>query len=253
MMIREWYRTQKRDFGIASATWLLWRVAWRRARVVASNKLLPGRLECPCCGWKGNRFFDYIEMGYMVRNCACPVCDSHPRHRALFVWLRDACQISQTAGIALVFAPEKTFDPLWGTATNLSLYKVDIEPSRGVDVLADLMCLPFASETVDFMWCHHVLEQVEEDRVALTELQRVLRSGSGELIISVAPGEQVTTMEFGFANKALAGNRRVFGADFPDRLAEAGFKVRAMTHNLTETERRKYGVSAEPFYRCTKD
>ena len=253
MMIREWYRTQKRDFGIAAATWLLWRVAWRRARVIVSNKLLPKRFACPCCGWEGNRFFDYIEMGYTARNCACPVCDSHPRHRALFVWLRDERQISQKAGVALVFAPEKTFDPLWRTASNMRAYKVDIEPSRGVDVQANLMRLPFASETADLMWCHHVLEQVEEDRVAMRELHRVLRSGSGELIVSVGSGEQVATVEFGFANKAFAGNRRVFGTDFPARLAEAGFKVRPMTYNLTETERRKYGVRAEPFYRCTKD
>jgi SAM-dependent methyltransferase len=253
MMILEWYRTQKRDFGIAAATWLLWRVAWRRARVLASNKLLPGRLECPCCGWKGNRFFDYIEMGYMVRNCACRVCDSHPRHRALFVWLRDECQISQKGGIALVFAPEKTFAPLWRSATNLRAYKVDIEPSRGVDVLANLMTLPFASEIADLMWCHHVLEQVDDDRVALRELHRVLRPRSGELIVSVGSGQQETTVEFGFADKALSGNRRAFGADFPEILVAAGFKVLPLTYKLTEAERRKYGVGAEPFYRCTRD
>lgn len=189
----------------------------------------------------------------MVRNCACPACDSHPRHRALFVWLRDEGQISQRAGLALVFAPEKTFAPLWQTAANLRTCKVDIEPSRGVDVLADLMRLPFASEIADLMWCHHVLEQVEDDRVALTEMHRVLRSSSGELIVSVGHGNQETTVEFGFSDKALSGNRRLFGADFPERLAAAGFKVRPMAHSLTEAERRRYGVRAEPFYLCTKN
>lgn len=253
MMIGEWYRTQKKDFGIAAATWLLWRVAWRRARVVASNKLLPSRLACPCCGWEGSRFFDYLEMGYMVRNCACPVCDSHPRHRALFLWLRDECQITQKAGLALVFAPEKTFDPLWRTATDLRAYKVDIEASRGVDVLANLMRLPFASEIADLIWCHHVLEQVDDDRVALKELHRVLRPGSGELILSVGSGKQETTVELGFADKACSGNRRAFGADFPARVSEAGFTVHAMKYKLTEAERHKYGVGAERFYRCTRD
>ncbi|MDQ6652656.1 MAG: class I SAM-dependent methyltransferase [Acidobacteriota bacterium] len=253
MIIFAWYRRQKEDFGIVAATWLLWRVLWRRAYVVASNKLLPTRLQCPCCGWEGRRFFDYIEMGYTVRNCACPVCDSHPRHRALFLWLIEECRISEKAGIALVFAPEKAFAPLWQTATNLRAYKIDIEPSRGVDVLADLMRLPFTSEIADLMWCHHVLEQVGDDRIALTELHRVLRSSSGELIVSVGSAKQETTLEFGFANKALSGNRRTFGADFPERLAEAGFKVRQVVYNMTESERRKYGVYAEPFYRCTKN
>lgn len=238
---------------MAAATWLLWRVVWRRARVVASNKLFPGRLECPCCGWEGSRFFDYIEMGYTVPNCACPVCDSHPRHRALFLWLRDEYQINQKAGIALVFAPEKTFAPLWRTANNLRAYKVDLEPGRGVDVLANLMRLPFASEIADLMWCHHVLEQVDDDLVALRELHRVLRPSSGELIVSVGSGKEEATVDFGFADKALSGNRRKFGADFPERLIDAGFKVQPMAYKLTETERRKYGVGAEPFYRCTKD
>lgn len=252
-MIRDWYRSQRKDFGIPAATWLFWRVVWRRARVVASNRLLSGRVECPCCGWQGRRFFDYIEMGYMVRNCACPSCDSHPRHRALSLWLKDEGQISQRTGTALVFAPEKTFDSFWRTATNLHVYKVDIEPGRGVDALADLMHLPFASEIADLMWCHHVLEQVEDDRVALRELHRVLRASSGELIVSVGSENADTTVEFGFADKALSGNRRAFGADFPERLAEAGFQVRPRAQSLTEAERRKYGVSAEPFYSCTKD
>jgi SAM-dependent methyltransferase len=252
MIILEWFRNQKKDFGVAKATGLLWRVLWRRAFVIASNKLLPPRLECPCCGWQGNHFFDYIEMGYMVRNCACPVCDSHPRHRALLVWLRDEYKISEKTGIALVFAPEKTFAPLWQTATGLRAYNVDIEASRGVEVLADLMHLPFASEIADFMWCHHVIEQVEDDRLALKELHRVLRSGSGEFIVSVGSGKQERTVEFGFADKTLSGNRRRFGADFPERLAEAGFKVRPMAYNLTEAERSKYGVGDEPFFSCTK-
>jgi ubiquinone/menaquinone biosynthesis C-methylase UbiE len=115
------------------------------------------------------------------------------------------------------------------------------------------MSLPFASEIADLMWCHHVLEQVEDDRVALRELHRVLRPSSGELIISVGSGNPATTVEFGFADKALSCNRRAFGADFPERLAEAGFKVRPMEQSLTAAERHKYGVRAEPFDSCTKD
>ena len=236
-----------------AATSLLCRVIWRRAYVIASNKLLRSKRECPCCGWEGRRFFDYIEMGYSVRNCACPACDSHPRHRELFLWLRDEFGISEKTGTALVFAPEKAFGPVWHSASKLRAYKVDLEPSRNVDVLADLMNLPFAPEIADLIWCHHVLQQVEDDRVALKELHRVLRPYSGEFIVSVGEGTQVNTTEFGFANKALTGNRRSFGADFVMRLSEAGFQVQPLATNLSESERSKYGVWSEPFYRCTKN
>lgn len=252
-MILSWYRSQKQEFGIVPATWLLWRVLWRRAYVIVSNSLLPKRLKCPCCGWAGRRFFDYIEMGYTLPNAACPRCDSHSRHRALFLWLRDEYRISEKRGMALVFAPEKALAPLWKAATNLRAYKVDVEPRRGVDVLGDLMQLPFASGVADLVWCHHVLEQVEDYRIAMKELQRVLRSGSGELIVSVGVGRQQTTLEFGVANKALSGNRRAFGADFAGRLTEAGFNVVPVAYGLTETERVEYAVHADCFYRCTRN
>ena len=252
-MILSWYQSKRQEFGIVPATWLLWRVLWRRAYVIVCNSLLRKRLKCPCCGWEGRRFFDYIEMGYALPNAACPQCDSHSRHRALFLWLRDEYRIGEKRGVALVFAPEKALAPLWKAAMNLRAYRVEVEPGRGVDVLGDLMQLPFASSVADLVWCHHVLEQVADDRIALTELHRVLRSSSGELIVSVGSGKQETTLEFGFANKALSGNRRAFGTDFAERLAEAGFKVRPIVYNLTEAERRKYGVYPEPFYRCTKN
>lgn len=251
-MILSWYRSQRHEFGIVPATWLLWRVLWRRVYVIACNRLLPKRLKCPCCGWEGRRLFDYIEMGYTLPNAACPRCDSHSRHRALFLWLRDEYRISERRGIALVFAPEKALAPLWRAATNLRVYKVDVEPGRGVDVLGDLMQLPFAASVADLVWCHHVLEQVRDDRVAMKELYRVLRGGSGELIVSVGVGAQETTVEFGFSNKALSGNRRAFGADFAERLTGAGFKVIPVEYGLTETERVKYAIRADRFYRCTR-
>src|SRR5438093_2090918 len=87
-MLISWYRQKVTDFGLWRGTWLLWQVVWGRVRVIASNALLPDKLECPCCSWKGHRFFDYVEAGYTVRNASCPQCDSHPRHRTFFLWLR---------------------------------------------------------------------------------------------------------------------------------------------------------------------
>ena len=251
-MILSWYRSQRQDFGIVAASWLLWRVLWRRAYVIASNRLLPKRLKCPCCDWEGRRFFDYIEMGYALRNVACPRCDSHSRHRALFLWLRDEYRVGEKRGLALVFAPEKALAPLWKASPNLRTCKVDVEPRRGVDVLGDLMQLPFASSVADLIWCHHVLEQVGDDRIAMKELHRVLRAGSGELIVSVGVGAQETTLEFAFSNKALSGNRRAYGTDFAERLTAAGFNVIPVEYGLTETERVRHAIHADRFYRCTR-
>lgn len=247
-----WYLIQIRNHGILRATLLLGRVSWRRAFVIISNATLPAKLICPCCGWQGRRFFDYIEMGYAVPNAACPSCDSHSRHRALFIWLRDEYRISEKSGRALVFSPERSLAPLWKTATKLEIWKVDLEPDRGANVLADLVRLPFATDVADLIWCHHVIEQVGDSQAALNELRRVLAAGAGELIVSVGEGAQKNTVEFGFSDQAISGNRRRFGADFPEVLAEVGFEVHPQTSGLSGEDCVKYGISPERFYRCLK-
>src|SRR4051794_15861424 len=145
-MILSWYRQNAIDFGTWRATSLLVRVVWRRGVVKACNALLRARVECPCCGWSGNRFLDYKEMGYSIANIECPQCGSHARHRAFFLWLRDQYRITDKSGTALVFAPEKALTSLWQSATTLKTVGIDIEPTRDVDVLGDVMRLPLISD-----------------------------------------------------------------------------------------------------------
>lgn len=252
-MIVSWYRQNVSDFGFWPATSLLWRVVWGRAVAQASNALLAKRFECPCCGWEGRRLFDYVEMAYTVRNASCPQCDSHSRHRTFFLWLRDCYQIEKATGKALIFAPERALEPMWEKAKSLRLVKLDIEPSRGVDVIADIMQLPFGAESTDLVWCHHVLDQVPDDRTALDELKRVLKSRSGDLLISVGESTLPHTRELGLSDKALSGNRRVYGSDFPDRLKAAGFSLKVLDGGLSEADRRRYALNREHFYLCRKE
>jgi len=190
-------------------------------------------------------------MGYGIPNCACPQCDSHPRHRALFLWLRDVFRIKDRRGVALVFAPERALRPLWEEATGLRVFRTDLDAERGIEVLADVMHLPFGNQSADVVWCHHVLEQVKDDRQALRELFRVLRSRTGELIIS-AGISRPSTCELGGVDKALSGNRRLYGPDFIQRLIEAGFVVKEVSSGLNSAELLKYRIDPEPFYCCTR-
>lgn len=98
-MILSWYRDQARQFGVVTATSLLFRVATSRILVNLANKWLPASRSCPCCGWSGRRFYDYIEVGYTVRNAACPQCDSHPKHRRYFLWLTREYKLNEKTGV----------------------------------------------------------------------------------------------------------------------------------------------------------
>lgn len=248
-----WGRQQFREHGASQAVQLIVRVAWSRAKVGLANNILPATQRCPCCGWTGRRFYDYIDVGYTARNSACPQCDSHGRHRAFHVWLREVYRIKDKQGVALVFAPEQALAPLWEEAAQLKLIKVDLTGTRGVDVLANLENLPIASDSMDLIWCHHVLEHVQHDRRAIGELQRVLRGRVGELVVSVPMELGTATHEYGFADPSMSGHWRMYGDDFADRLAESGLTVEERSYEMSQDDCRRLGVTPERFFICRKN
>jgi SAM-dependent methyltransferase len=200
----------------------------------------------------GNRFLDYKEMGYSIRNIECPQCGSHSRHRAFFLWLKSDFQLADRSGVALVFAPERALASFWQDAQNLQTFKIDIVPARSVDVLADVMSLPFVSNVAEIIWCHHVLEQVTDDQQAMKELCRVLKAETGQLIISAGLSGESSTREFGRSEKGLSGNRRSYGTDIVERLTAAGLSVKQLSYGLDPEAMTRYAVRDDPFYVCRK-
>lgn len=247
-----WFRQRIKEHGMFAATKLLGQVAMSRTMVNLANKLLSVRIACPCCNWQGWRLYDYIEVGYTVRNSVCPQCKSHSRHRYLYLWLSEGSSLASKCGITLLFAMEKALAPLWAKAPHLKVYRVDIDEARGVNMLADIQKLPVKSNAVDLIWCHHVLEHVENDRAAIKELHRVLRTGSGELILSVPMVFGTTTDEYGFPDPMLSGHWRMYGDDFEERLAGAGLMVQVIDFNISAEDCLRYAIMPERFYICKK-
>lgn len=248
-----WYLARLKEHGFLVATRLLLRVVWSRLVTSLANRLLPARVACPCCGWRGRRFHDFLEVGIEGRRVECPECNSHPRHRGFAVWLKETYRLEYRTGAALVFAPERALEQVWAGAPSLAILRTDIEPARGVDLLADIQRLPFADGSFDLIWCQHVLTQVPDDRAAIGELARVLRPGTGELIVSVAQERGRTTREFGGPNRECLGLWRVYGDDFEGRLAEGGLESYPAIYGLSEGECRRYGIEpGEGFFVCTR-
>lgn len=231
-----------------AATRLAGRVVLSRARAKLANKLLPVKVACPCCGWQGSQFYDYHEIGHTIRNVACPQCDSLPRHRYLSFWLTREFKLENKSGVALVFAPEKCLASLWAKAPRLRVYRLDRETTRGVDTLADMKYLPIGSNSIDLIWCHHVLEHVDDDRAGIRELHRVLRPHSGELIVSVPMSSAAMTNEYGFSDPMDFGHWRAYGEDFKARLTGSGLTVQAEHFSLPDEDYRRYGFTPERFY-----
>ncbi len=244
-------RTRTAGLGPAATTWLLVRLAAGRVRFGILNALGPPRVECPCCGWRGHTFVDFVEAAYTLPRVSCPRCRSQTRHRQLRLWMARTFRPDVRHGTALVCAPEPGFTSMWTALPTLRVVRLDREPSRGVDVIGDLQALPLRSASVDLAWCHHVLEHLADDRRALRELARVLRPGTGELIVSVPMKPGTRTEEYGRACPDLSGHWRMYGDDFVERLATAGFQATPAAADLDDSERTRYGIAVpEPVFLC---
>jgi predicted SAM-dependent methyltransferase len=104
--------------------------------------------------------------------------------------------------------------------------------------------------SVDIIICNHLLEHVDDDRLAMRELYRILRPGGwGILLVPEDRSREKTYEDNSITDPKertrLFGqydHRRVYGRDYDDRLRDAGFTVEryAFARQLTEWERRLY-------------
>ncbi len=70
------------------------------------------------------------------------------------------------------------------TRLSANLVNLNIDPSPGVDVIADAHSLPYADNSVDVIDCEAVLEHLRDPNLAATEMYRVLKPGGKVLAIT---------------------------------------------------------------------
>ena len=114
----------------------------------------------------------------------------------------------------------------------------------------DVQSIPMKEGSVDVIICNHLLEHVDDDRLAMRELHRVLRPGGWGILLVPEDRTMAKTYEDNSITDPkertrLFGqydHRRVYGRDYDDRLREAGFEVERIefAERLTEWEKRLY-------------
>jgi SAM-dependent methyltransferase len=218
-----------------------------------ANLVGPERYECPCCGWRGMRFLDYVRETATVEASVCPRCRSHPRHRALVLYLNQLLSTLPERAAILHFAPERAFARAFASRPGLRYYGVDLG-YRATSARADMTAIPFRANVFDLVLSSHVLEHVEYERAALDEIARVVAPGGRALIMvpMVRGWESNPTVEFGRAN--FQGHWRVYGRDLTDRIAAAGLQpasVRLAEH-ASPAERERFAIREAPLFVATK-
>ncbi len=211
--------------------------------------------ECPICGARYRRFMPY---GYVEtrEDALCPSCLSLERHRMIWLWMERNTDLFKSLPRLLHIAPEQSlmqhFKELY--ASSDKYITADLE-SPIADKHFDVQDIPLPASSVDVIICNHLLEHVEDDRRALSELYRILRPGGWGILLVPEDRERETTYEDNSITDPkertrLFGqydHRRVYGRDYDDRLREAGFEVERndFVRRLTEWEKRLYAPGAD--------
>jgi ubiquinone/menaquinone biosynthesis C-methylase UbiE len=132
----------------------------------------------------------------------------------------------------LHIAPEQCFYKLFKAMPNLEYVTGDYN-SPIADHHFDLHHAPFADNTFDVIFCHHVLEHVEDSEQCMSELYRMMKPGGFGIFQIPQDVNRYETYE----DKTITSEKdreihfwqkdhvRLFGLDYKDKLAAAGFKV----------------------------
>ena len=179
-------------------------------------------------------------------NVYCPLCQSHfsrfrsdemcwecgslGRHRALFLLLNQRPEMLKPGMSLLHVAPESALRKLLAEAAGAEYVAGDMDPAHG-DIYVDVTHLSFGDNSFDGVICNHVLEHIPRDREAMAEILRVLRPG-GWAILLVPVRDRDATLEDPSVTDPLEREKlfeqwdhvRIYGRDYVDRLAEAGFR-----------------------------
>ena len=169
----------------------------------------------------------------------------------IWLWMERQTSLFKNHPRLLHIAPEpplmKHFRESYGSSKDY--ITADLE-SPLADQHFDVQDIPLPSDSIDVIICNHLLEHVENDRLAMQELHRVMKPGGWGIFLVPEDRERETTFEDDSIVDAkertrLFGqydHRRIYGRDYDDRLREAGFEVERsdFARRLTEWEKRLY-------------
>ncbi len=196
------------------------------------------QVECPVCNHSFRKFLPY---GYTKatsrKNALCPRCLSLERHRLMYLYLKEKTDFFTRDLKVLHIAPEQCFYKRFRALENLDYTTGDLE-SPIADVHFDVQAIPFSDETYDVVICNHVLEHVDDDTKAMSEIYRILKPNGFAILQVPQDADAEKTYEDSSITDPLEREKhflqkdhvRLYGLDYAERLSSVGFKVTAETY-----------------------
>jgi len=190
------------------------------------------KVQCNVCNKNFRKFLSYGAEGHHRENVLCPNCLTLERHRLMWLFLQKKTNFFKDDLKVLHIAPEQCFYSIFRKQKNLKYLTADLF-SPLADVKMDLHNAPFEDNSFDVVFCNHVLEHVEDDKKCMSELYRVMKPG-GFGIFQVPidytrektyEDKSITSPEDREKHFWQKDHVRLYGLDYPTRLATVGFKV----------------------------
>jgi SAM-dependent methyltransferase len=215
---------------------------------------------CPICEKSFSKFLP--GPGRIKKNVKCPGCSSLERHRLLWLYLKNKLNIITSKTDLLSVAPEYSIQRKLKSLNNIDYTSVDLD-SKLAMYKVDLTNIPFEDNKYDGIVCYHVLEHIEDDFKAMSELFRILKPGGWAILQSpVDTNREKTYEDFSITSpverKNVFGQKdhvRIYGRDYSSRLVKAGFSVKEdpFVNTFSEDEVETFKLDrSELIYFCTK-
>lgn len=223
-------------------------------------------VQCPICHSRYKIFKPYG----LNKNISCPKCRSHQRHRLLWKYFHEKNKFIINKNIKILhFAPEKFFYDVFSKRKNIKYFPVDLFPEiydyngKVKITKADITNIPFENDYFDIIICSHVLEHIHDDRLAMSELFRVLKKdGHGIFQVPIDYSLEKTYEDFTITDsieREIAFGQfdhvRWYGRDYTERLKSVGFQIHEddFINTFSDHEIFKYGLmKGEIIYKCMK-
>ncbi len=202
----------------------------------------------------GKSYRKFLPYGYGKQrpNALSPGTLSLERHRQMWLYLQNETNIFTHKLKVLHIAPEQEFLRKFKKMKNLEYTSADLF-SPIVDVKADIVDLPFEDNSFDVIICNHVLEHIVDDRKAMSELYRVMKSGGWGIVqVPMRNSLEKTYEDFTITDPKERQKHfgqydhvRWYGMDYFDRLKSVGFEteINFYSQKFSEADIKRFGLN----------
>lgn len=206
------------------------RIRYELLRLSSAKKV--GENECSVC--------EAQIAGFVHGGKLCAFCTSFPRHRALLPLIEKWVEATDSDVKLMHVAPDACMRARLLRHRKLKYMGIDrFTPGHSYPpdtIHGDIENLDLEDESMDMIICLHVLEHVDNDRKALSEMTRVLKAG-GIVVLAFPFKEGELTYEdpdiVDSKERAKAFGQwdhvRYYGEDVAERILDAGLETKKVT------------------------